>query len=435
MRPEPDTGAGLSRAGAGWRRAWLCTSLLLLSWSFVGLSRAQAPPWFPTGSVPLSADTASLEVINHDAPIWFEPRHGARRRGSTQIGARLPVFGFQAPHASCRGRWFAIGPEAWLCEEYVRLSRWTTTATPLVSAGPNGLPYQYHFVGADGSFGYANLRLADEAVPDSQLEPGFAVALRRVESKSGGEAYGLTTHGLWLPLRDLLPASVPTFEGQLLSPGAPLPAWVHRAAAKVFTKPWHATRHTVPRLSRVDVLEQVERGGRTWFRIAEDQWLRADDVRRAHRQEPPAEALPDERWLDVDTESQTLVAYQGEQAVFATLISTGKGTVDSPQATPLGTHRVWVKLVSTDMTNLEDADANRFYAIEEVPWVMFFKGGYGLHGAFWHESFGTKRSHGCINLSPRDAHFLFEWAGPQLPPGWHAVHPTDYDRGTLVVVR
>jgi lipoprotein-anchoring transpeptidase ErfK/SrfK len=87
------------------------------------------------------------------------------------------------------------------------------------------------------------------------------------------------------------------------------------------------------------------------------------------------------------------------------------------------------------MTNLEDQEARRYYAIEEVPWVMFFQKGYGLHGAFWHRSFGAVRSHGCVNLAPLDAQWLFHWASPRLPAGWSAVLPTRHDPGTVVQVR
>ena len=86
------------------------------------------------------------------------------------------------------------------------------------------------------------------------------------------------------------------------------------------------------------------------------------------------------------------------------------------------------------MTNLEAEQSERYYAIEDVPWVMFFKGGYALHGAFWHASFGNRRSHGCINLSPLDAQFLFNWVGPHVPIGWHAAHPTPHDPGTALLV-
>jgi hypothetical protein len=70
----------------------------------------------------------------------------------------------------------------------------------------------------------------------------------------------------------------------------------------------------------------------------------------------------------------------------------------------------------------------------DVPWTMFFEGSYALHGAFWHEGFGRVRSHGCINLGPTDARWLFYWAPPFLPEGWHGVHAHEGSPGTTVIV-
>jgi hypothetical protein len=73
--------------------------------------------------------------------------------------------------------------------------------------------------------------------------------------------------------------------------------------------------------------------------------------------------------------------------------------------------------------------------MEDVPWVQYFAKGVGLHGAFWHRSFGHVRSHGCVNLSPLDAERLFWWTAPRLPAGWTAVLPGAYDRPVVVRVR
>ncbi|HOU92686.1 MAG TPA: L,D-transpeptidase [Polyangiaceae bacterium] len=144
---------------------------------------------------------------------------------------------------------------------------------------------------------------------------------------------------------------------------------------------------------------------------------------------------PAERWIDVDRGQQVLTAYEGDRPVFATLVSTGRGPDGTQESTPSGLHRIWIKLLSSDMDNLEDDGASHLYAIQDVPWVMYFDRGYGLHGTFWHRSFGRVRSHGCVNLAPLDARRLFDWTGPRLPAGWSAVLPTAYDRGTLVHVR
>jgi lipoprotein-anchoring transpeptidase ErfK/SrfK len=142
-----------------------------------------------------------------------------------------------------------------------------------------------------------------------------------------------------------------------------------------------------------------------------------------------------EHWFDVELATQTLVAYVGERPVFATLVSSGRGPEGSALATPKGLHRIWVKLASSDMDNLENLEANQNYAIQAVPWVMYFQTGYGLHGTFWHHAFGRVQSHGCVNLSPIDAERLFDWASPKLPSGWTAVLPTVYEQGSLVRVR
>jgi hypothetical protein len=213
-------------------------------------------------------------------------------------------------------------------------------------------------------------------------------------------------------------------------------AWVTTEAARAYDKPaGRAVAAPYPRLASVRIRESRVVRGKTWSRVSDEHWLRQEDL--AYRTEYPAPIglLPQERWIDVDIEQQVLTAFEGRQPVFSTLISAGRGTGDAENATPKGEHRIWVKLQSSDMDNLEDREASRYYAIQSVPWVMYFDRGYGLHGAFWHRDFGHVRSHGCVNLSPLDAHWLFSWTSPRMPTGWSAVFPTDYERGTLVRVR
>jgi hypothetical protein len=189
------------------------------------------------------------------------------------------------------------------------------------------------------------------------------------------------------------------------------------------------------RLAALNVLETVTRQNKLWFRVASDQWLAEDQVTWRRDTTPPTGHRVGERWIDVDLKRQVLTAYAGTEPVFSTVVSTGRGPDDAENATPKGIFRIWVKLTTSDMDNLEDENASRYYSMQSVPWVMYFHKGYGLHGAFWHDDFGQVRSHGCVNLAPRDAQSLFEFAGPHLPAGWTAVFPTEYDLGTLVQVR
>jgi lipoprotein-anchoring transpeptidase ErfK/SrfK len=115
----------------------------------------------------------------------------------------------------------------------------------------------------------------------------------------------------------------------------------------------------------------------------------------------PAEPweITEPRWIDVDLSDQTLVAYENGVAVRTTLVSTGlPGT-----PTPTGQFRIWIKFLTDDMEGPS-------YYIEDVPYVMYFHKGYGLHGVTWHGNFGHPMSHGCVNLPTEEAEWLFNWA-------------------------
>jgi lipoprotein-anchoring transpeptidase ErfK/SrfK len=115
----------------------------------------------------------------------------------------------------------------------------------------------------------------------------------------------------------------------------------------------------------------------------------------------PAEPseIDEERWIDVDLSEQTLTAYENGVAVRTTLVSTGlPGT-----PTPTGQFRIWIKFRTDDMEGPG-------YTIEDVPYVMYFYRGYGLHGVTWHGNFGHPMSHGCVNLPTDEAEWLFGWA-------------------------
>ncbi|MFQ5342897.1 MAG: LysM peptidoglycan-binding domain-containing protein [Anaerolineae bacterium] len=113
----------------------------------------------------------------------------------------------------------------------------------------------------------------------------------------------------------------------------------------------------------------------------------------------PAVAAPTRgKWIDIDVGRQRLVAYEGDRAVFSAVVSTGKpGT-----PTVLGRFAVRSRLTSQRMIGPG-------YDIPNVPWVMYFHGAYAIHGAYWHKDFGRAVSHGCVNMRPSDAQWLFNW--------------------------
>ncbi len=192
----------------------------------------------------------------------------------------------------------------------------------------------------------------------------------------------------------------------------------------------HVDRFTIVQLTgKKQVVED-----KTFWETSEGWWMRAMDGTVTNPGPPPKDLAPGERWIDVNLGLQSLVAFEGDKPVFATIISSGRHDDDPAKDhhTRPGEFRVREKHVSATMDN--DTATDGPYSIEDVPWIMYFDGSTALHGAFWHSRFGHERSHGCVNMTPHDAHELFGWVGPKLPDGWHGVHATDANPGTRVVV-
>ncbi len=424
------------------RRAAVLSALLL-----AGVARAgDAPPWASARDVPLPTWARSVVPKHGETPIVAAPGKPDAKRGTTLRGVRLPLFAARRG-PSCAGRWLEVGPSAWVCGAAADLS--PEEPMPASSGVPAGtLPYRYFFVGKNGADGFLDLARAQDDAPDEQLDPGFAVAVDQ-ERAAFGEVWGHTHHGPWVALRELGAARPSAFRGE--QRGDLDFAWVIPERARV----WASMNRSKPQDSKVrrEVVpwreERATRGG-VMVRISDDGvtptlWMAARDLAHPELTAPPAEVTgPHERWVDVDIARQTLVAYEGKTPVYATLVSTGRGAPGTASATRPGVFRIWVKLTASTMDNLgsssdadttDEDDPDHRYSLEDVPYVQFFDKDIALHGVFWHDAFGRKKSHGCVNLAPADASWLFGFTAPHLPAGWSAVLPYPGEPGTVVRVR
>lgn len=106
-----------------------------------------------------------------------------------------------------------------------------------------------------------------------------------------------------------------------------------------------------------------------------------------------------ERWIEIIISEQKLIAWQGDVPVFETVVSTGKpGWRTLP-----GEFAVYRKY---DQTRMRGPG----YDTPDVPWTMYYSGAFAIHGAYWHNNFGTPVSHGCVNLRVPEAKALYEWS-------------------------
>ena len=218
--------------------------------------------------------------------------------------------------------------------------------------------------------------------------------------------------GKWVKSEILGDDSLPSrFTGVEL-PDEPLPytmAWTlkHLRAAKTPGGEPADDNPYLYRYTRVSLYATVEVDGFKWYQIGENQWVHQFNVAKIQPPEKPEE-IDTHKWVSVDLYEQVAIAYEGDTPVFATLVSSGL----SQWSTNEGIFHVYLRFPRTLMSG--GYGAEDFYYLQEVPWTMYFDSDIGLHGTYWHDGFGYRQSHGCVNLSIMDAYWLFNWANDEF---------------------
>ena len=141
---------------------------------------------------------------------------------------------------------------------------------------------------------------------------------------------------------------------------------------------------------------------------------------------------PEDKRILVDLASQTVTAYESDKVVFMSRVSTGVRLREGGFATPRGFYRTTRKRPCRHMANPANAYGSGF-DLPGVPWVTYFTSdGVAFHGAYWHNDFGVPHSHGCINMTPLAAKWLYRWSTPSVPPEFYYYSEKD---GTRVIVQ
>jgi hypothetical protein len=244
-----------------------------------------------------------------------------------------------------------------------------------------------------------------------------------------GRRYNLTPDLLVIPADRFRPIRGSDFHGYPVAElGIEPPfALIRREGAKRFV--WSASKNRMVAEGPVEFRSLVKltgkqkfQGGVLHFETSEGFYVDDRHASRVdHAKRWPKWAQEGSKWLDVNLTKQVLVAYEGQKMVYATLVSSGEDGLADPEkskrATIRGIYRIHTKHVSVTM---DSTAVGEEFELRDVPYVQYFNEGYALHGAYWHDRFGTPKSHGCINLSPEDARRIFFWTEPSVPSSWHA---------------
>lgn len=426
------------------------------------------PAWPTTPDFP--EGTRSLE-LTRTVGVRLEPGDQAKRIGTVAVDTRLRWTG-TAKAKGCTKAWVEIVPRGWVCGDYLTPSKKAAMGreVPMLDRGEL-VPGIYGKVTTPNSVTYALEKKDAKKDPKKKTPPkgpvtsttevsptekgpepkmledrplvGSVTVRQWDEITVGGKAYWKVSQ------KDneyVLASAIKTHKPSLYT-GARLGDDTGWTVPIAFVWPKVAGYQSTYTMNKangggmnrqvrakmpVAILETVSdpAGKPLAYKIGEAEWIRAHDVRVFTPVAPPKLLGKAERWIDVDLDSQILVAYEGDLPVYATLMSSG--TKETP--TDTGEYRMWLKESEADMKNLKSEDP---YSVATVPWTQFFspENGLALHTAYWHDAFGTRKSHGCVNLSPKDARWLYFWSDPQVPPGWTMAAGVVEAPGSIVRVR
>lgn len=374
--------------------------------------------------------------LRRSIALRLAPLSDAKRLGTvaqdTRVGYRAARVG-----PGCESRWIEIEPRGWVCETLLEPTRRPPDGVELPRLARGEL--------VPGSYGKVKgrapiLTLKNGAVAGERALAGAATVRRYDEKVIRGAAYWRIGPDQFVRASSIEPHEPSAWHGTRLGDetGLDLPlgfALAEKnglAPVPVYAEPTATTEvRKLERRTRVKPLETAPGadGRPAAYRIGDGEWIRAADVRLAERTEPPPTTEPGERWVDLDLDRQVLVAYEGELPVYATLVSSGK----KKTPTTTGIFRVWIKFAETDMSGqMADEEA---YSVATVPWTQFYAKDLALHTTYWHDKLGLARSHGCVNLAPIDARFLYYWSAPDVPPGWSMANGVVERPGSMVRVR
>jgi len=436
----------------------------------------KSPPTAKAPSAPEDpfAGARSLRLVRSTG-VHAAPNRDAGRLGTIARDIRV-AYRQVAAGPDCERVWVEIEPRGWVCGSNFEASDRAPRGVELPKV-PRGqlVPGVYGKVVAarraartdaepagesaadTDSEGERDTRRADLATvwsdidsPDGRVAKrplvGSVTVRRYGEAEADGVSYWRIGKNEFVDARGIRPHEPSTWSGARLGDGTgqtlPLGFAVHRqrrtAAVPILDAPGGKRVGRLRARAAVPVLETLSDtdGRAVAHRIGDGRWVDAADLRVARPQPRPAGVGDSERWVDVDLDTQLVVAYEGDLPVYATL--TSSGARKHPSRT--GIFRVWIKFAETDMTGSMAAESNRAgdsgaYSVATVPWTQFYFKDLAFHTSYWHDDFGEPKSHGCLNLSPIDARWLYFFTDPQVPPGWSMAHGSVTHPGSAVRVR
>ncbi len=269
------------------------------------------------------------------------------------------------------------------------------------------IPYHYALLDKGAVPAYSTLPTVNKDNPSTYLGAGFKYISYQSDQSTPAGRFFLSDVGYWIDGGYIARITPTVFYGAIFSETPTVDfGWVLIETNAASTPGGSETGTAYFRFNFVAVYQTQTVNNVEWAQIGPNEWLKKSLIARVDVNTTPPEGVSAGRWIEVNLYEQTLSVYDNNQLVFATLVSTG----GDPFFTQPGTFQIYEKTDSTTMSGSFEADKSDYYYLEDVPWTMYFDQKRALHGAYWHSFFGYSRSHGCVNLSLSDSHWLYNWA-------------------------
>jgi L,D-transpeptidase catalytic domain len=305
-----------------------------------------------------------------------------------------------------------LGPSSTLTQSSVY---GTYPPTPRADYNPdyalNYVPFNYFRVNKAGTSSYLSLSDAEaKSGALSSIGPGMVYVTYASRTDTGSGVYYYLSNGTWIP-GDGSRVTPGIFQGKAFSttPRTGF-GWVLAEATSRqrpdFNNSGNPPVRTYYRFNFVPVYASKVFNGTEWLMIGDQEWVEGRFIASVFPSTTPPSGVNNGRWIDINLAEQTLSAYDNDQLVFSTIISSG---VD-PYWTRPGLFQIYQKKDTENMSGAFAADRSDFYSLQDVPWTMYFDKARAIHGAYWHTFFGYTMSHGCVNMSIGDAAWLYQWA-------------------------
>lgn len=382
-----------------------------------------------------------LGATAHATPIRLAPTRAAPVVGYLHAGAKVARAEQPYSHEACDEGWYPIRPRGFVClDEGATLNlEHPTLATMAIAPDLNAaLPYTYARTTRDAHlWSPANAQertVNQDRAITSRSGAAIVGSWEATDPNGASRRLAMLTNGRFLDVNDVEEAAPSNFVGVTLSESEKLPVgYIVKRGIGAFD----IAGPTLERKRELGYHELLRLTGRTrdvkdarYWETSDGLWVRHQDMTTiAERPEKPAFVKPGQHWVDVSVIAGTMVAYEGTQPVYATLVSVGRDRIadELPDAhiTKRGEFAITAKYVTGIQSDVHSF-ANRV-EIHDAPWVIEMASGQAIHGAFWHNRFGIEHGDGNLQLAPADARWLFNWVTPEVPSGWHGVllQPSD----------